>query len=229
MQSLNPDTHSPHAHKAALRYLRIQLLRAPQFAELRAQAESAFRAIADTLDAAEDAADARQGQTAVIEALDGEQDDAMSRLAIRAKAEVGGKLDDVRYQALFPVAPSDAMKPVTGDDQARFVRHVVETVHNEGLWAPLLPSAAEVDQRQQELSAAIAAREPLYLAESQTSAALQRALDNGRRVYNLMPSRLALLLGADRKRYIDSFFKTLSKPRKAKAADDDAPDGEPQA
>ncbi len=116
MQSLNPDAHGPHLHKSALRYLRIQLRRAPKFAELYAQAETAYRRIADTLDAFEDATDTRQGRTAVIEALDGEQDDAMSRLAIRGKAEVGGKRSDPRYVGLFPVAPSEAMKAITGDD-----------------------------------------------------------------------------------------------------------------
>ncbi len=109
------------------------------------------------------------------------------------------------------------------------MRHVIETVRKEAVGAPLLASADDLEQRQQELTAAVAAREPLYLVESQANAALPYALDNGRRVHKQMPNRLALLVGADRKRYIDSFFKTLSRPRKAAAVADDVPDNQPQA
>lgn len=218
MRSLQSDT-GPDLVLDHLRYLRIRLCARAATRDLGAEIGALFDVLSAAQDTYLNALAARVGTTNEIQALDGDLDSTMARLAIRAKGLVDNKLDDPRYAALFSAPPSEAMRPVVDASQTRFVRQVIEGVAKDPLWASLQPLADQLGQDLQAVDAAVQVREPQYVAEGTANAALATACDAARWAHNLMPSKLEILYGTERKRFIDSFFKsTTTRAAQATAA-----------
>ncbi|MEL6178648.1 MAG: hypothetical protein AAFS10_06825, partial [Myxococcota bacterium] len=102
---------------------------------------------------------------------------------------------------------SEMVAPVGGEEQARALGQLADTVSGNDAYAELQPQADTIRSGLERLKAAESDREGLYVAESTARVELEIALDDARRTYNQTWHQLSLMF--DNEAFVESFFKAL--------------------
>jgi len=204
MQKLT-DAQSPAVALRALRFAIIRLASRPETAPFAPDLQAARTALASADDALDNARTARVAATAEITWIDERIDTTIIQLGREARALVQGNARDPRYTRLFPIAPSEATRPVGGDTQTRFVTSIIQLLETDDAFASLRPQATPLRELSEQLTAATAARETLYLDENRAASERREAHEVARRAYNLLYPRLLLAFPED-EGLVESFF-----------------------
>jgi len=209
MKLLREKQGYPATHRA-LRFLSIRLRSRPATAVFEPPIAAARASLVATNEAWEEAVEARVAATAEVEYLATLLDAAVGDCAREAQVLVRNDRKDPRFQKLFSVAPTVAMRPTAGEAQDRFVQNIIQRLMEDADLATLRPHADKLAQCREALKTAVERRNALYVPEAKAAADRSLALDTARRLYNQMPAQLTLALGADRV-LIDSFFVDFAR------------------
>ena len=207
MQKLR-ENHGVITTLGAMRFLSIRLKSRPDTVHLAPDVVAVRSTLVEKDDIADEATEERVGCSAVVAYDDHVVDGVVKDLSLEAKVLVHGVLDEPLYVRLFPIAPSTAMKPVAGDPQERYVTGIVTQLESNDAYATLRGHLPKLTTALGELKAVVKLRDGLYVKEAMALSERRIALDNGRRVYNLMYSRLQVLFPGNNA-LVDTFFKDL--------------------
>lgn len=203
MQKLTDRQGFPAVDRA-LRFVLLRLGSRPETASLQADVKATRDTLRAQHEAWQQAKDERVAASAEIEYVDGLVDREVMSTSREALVLTGGDRDDSRYRTLFPVPPSQAMRPVGGDEQRRYVGSLTQQIEADEAYASLRPRAEQLRTLQARLDALEADRQARYLAEEQARTRRAIALDDARRVHNRLYFQLRLLL--DDEALVESFF-----------------------
>lgn len=215
MQKLG-DSHSVGLTRRALRFTNVRLRSRPETAGLAADIKQERAALLEAYEAYLDAREERVAGSAEVAYLDGRVDGEVMDVSRGLLVITRGRTDTPLYRALFPTAPSEAVRGTADDPQTRLVRGVIEELRSNADLKSLIHHADALEKLQGDLDAAKQRREDLYVPEGRAFARYQVALDHARRTYNLLHPRLQLMFPDD-PLLVESFFKTQT----ASARDDD--------
>jgi len=193
---------------SALRYVGIRLKSRPETVAMGEEVDAVRQKLREADDAYLMAFERRVGATAEIDYLDTRVDKTVMQLAREVLVRTQNDRNDPRYKLLFPVAPSTMMQAKGGDVQDRAVRAIIATLESEFSLAELRPYAQTLREHADKLSQAMAARQELYAPEQVTLAKRTVVMDEARRLYNLLPSRLTVLFPND-PAFVESCFRDL--------------------
>jgi hypothetical protein len=224
MEKLRPD-HGVATIERALRYMAIRVTSRPETREMASELRAERARLKDADEMWLEARETRIAATAEVEYLDERLgSDVMSVCRAALALVKDGNREDERYKRLIgPVSPSEALVPVGGEEQTRFVRTFIAQLTSEGGPFPELADRAPVVQASlTALNEAEARRNALYVPEGTAAAERTAARDRARRLYNLMHPRLQLAFPDD-ERLVESFFAKIAAPRKkpAEAVEDE--------
>jgi hypothetical protein len=229
MQKLRPD-HAFNTANRALRFTRLRLAARPDSKHLADDAQAARDLLRTRHEAWQEAKEARVAATAEINYCDEVLDAAVMDASRHALAHTQNRRDSPLYKSLFLQNPSEATRPVAGDQQRRFVHNLIQGLRALPDASPLATLAGPLAKAQEALQAAVDARDALISAEAVALTAYRIALDEAKRTYNALYHRL-VLLWPDRLRLAESCFLKLKKAPSSKRArnerdDDDDPEGD---
>jgi len=216
------DNHYFPTVKRAVRHCALRLTSRPTLGECASIMGACRATLVRCEDAYDDALDRRVAATAEVGYCDAVLGKAVAALARDINALVDGKTDDARYQRVFLSAPSEAMRPVGGAEQDRFVKNILETLETDAAYEDVRKHGGAIAARQRDLEDAIARRDALTLAERQAGRELDIATAEARDTYNQMAHRVALVYPKDAA-LVDSFFWSAAQDRAARAEAPDAP------
>jgi hypothetical protein len=145
----------------------------------------------------------RCAATAEIDYLDAVLDATVGDLAREVAVLVKNHREDPRYYKLFPVAPSQAMRQASVD-QDRFVTHIISLLAEDEDYTSLRSHADILSQHLKALREAVSTREALYTPEATANGQRQAVLDKARRAYNQLKPQLELIFPS--RSQVDSFF-----------------------
>lgn len=215
MEKLRPE-HGVSTIERALRYMAIRLSSRPETREMAPELRAERARLKDADEMWLEARETRVATTAEVEYLDEKLGAEIMSLSRAALAQVkDGNREDERYKRLIgPLSPSEAMAPVGGEEQTRFVRTVLAQLTIEGGPFPSLSDRAPViDAALTALADAEARRNALYVPEATAAAERTAARDRARRLYNLTQPRLQLAFPDD-DALVETFFAKLGAPKK---------------
>lgn len=142
MEKLTP-AHGKAKMEQGLRHLAIRLQSRPETKEMAPEIRAEVASIREGDDVWLEARQARIAASAEIVYLDEKVGEDVMDLSRAALVEVKGDRNDERYKRVFIENPSEALKPVGGSKQTRFVRAVINQVGAEST----LPGAARPSLR----------------------------------------------------------------------------------
>lgn len=190
--------------------LAIRLQSRPETKEMAPEIRAEVASIREGDDVWLEARQARIAASAEIVYLDEKVGEDVMDLSRAALVEVKGDRNDERYKRVFIENPSEALKPVGGSKQTRFVRAVINQVGAESTPFPALRDrASAIDGSLTALSDAEARRDALYVPEATALAERRARFEKACRTYNLTYPRLQLIFPND-PRLVESFFLGLS-------------------
>lgn len=207
------DKHGFGTVDRALRYLRIRAASRPQSRPLEIELNEIRSRLQAHQTTWEEAREERVAATAELEVSDSELDEAVSRLAKALLSEM--RADDPRYQNLFTLAPSQAMKELASASQNRYVRSLLTVLAGPD-YAGVKSQAETIARLQGRVEEVEALRETFYQAESLAEVKRKATLAEAKRFYNQAFPRLMLLFPGQR-RLVESYFASLSE--RSRAAD----------
>lgn len=191
----------------ALRYLRIRMASRPQTRALEGELNELRMRLQGHQASWEEAREERVAATAELEICDSDLDEAVSRLSKALLADM--RADDPRYQTLFSLSPSQAMKDQASPAQSRFVRSLLSVLSGTD-YAAYKSHAETIARLQARVEEVEASRETFYQAESLAQVKRRAVLAEARRFYNQAYPRL-LLIFPGQKRLVESYFASLTE------------------
>lgn len=219
MQKLKGN-HGPPLTLRALRFLGIRLKSRPLSQPMIKDVAGARAVLREKLEAWEELVEERLAASAEIVYRDRAVDGTVMALARDVNVMVNGKTGDPRYLKLFPTAPSQALKPVGGETQGRFVLGVLKRIKDDADYKSVAKHAKPIREALDALDGAEAQRSELMVSEAAARSELVAATIAAQRVYNETWHKLSLLF-TDDDALVESFFLTLSA---GTATDDSAPE-----
>lgn len=187
------------------RFLHIRLGSHPELAPLATDLKAEIQHAKELIEQWQDARTTRVAATAELGYFDGLVDSIMGELARSIRIPTAGRTDHPLWTKLFSTPPSEAMRPITDPAQRRYVMTVVTTLRTDTAYAEFTSFADRLEAAQAKLDEALATREELYVPESRARAAMDTAIEQLKRSYNLTHARLTLQYPDD-EALVESFF-----------------------
>lgn len=188
----------------ALRVTAIRLSGRPETAALAEETQALRARLSAAVDAHDALLDASAAATAEIRYRDEVEDDAIRAVARDLRVLVAGDLGDPRWGRLFRVAPSAAIAPSAGPEQAAVAAYVIEKLRSDPDYAPLQHHLPVLVDARAGVAAAEAARDALRQGLYAAAVARDEALAVAIRHYGRLRPRLELLF--DSAAVVRSFF-----------------------
>lgn len=154
------------------------------------------------------AVEERVASTAYITYLDQVVDGHVMDLTRRVLSKTKNNRADPHFIILFPIAASAGMAPVASVSQNRYVKSILQILHNDPEYAEYSESKELIGNAQKELKENLKHREELYIIESQANTKRRIAMSEACREYNVTYPRLRLLF-PDNPKLVESFFIRL--------------------
>jgi hypothetical protein len=206
------DTDSPALVMRRLRYLMLRIAARPEVAALTQQITERYTSLTERNNAYDLAVDHRIGATAEIVYHHERLAATVATLARDVNVLVAGDTSDPRYMRLFLATPSEAMRPHGGDDQARFVRNLIDVLSLDDTYASSAVHLDTLRTRERALTVAFERRAVLQLAEDRARRELDIASDEGRVAYNTAVHHASLAFPDDAS-LVESFFLRTPRPQ----------------
>jgi hypothetical protein len=123
------------------------------------------------------------------------------KAARHVSTETNNNREAIEYKTLYPKdPPSELIRPVGGENQAREVRRVVHVLRTDPVVAAFAHHADPIEQAHEKVIAEEASRDVLDLEVSAKRTVLDRKLADARRLYNSIEADLLDIFEHDRKR-----------------------------
>ncbi len=154
----------------------------------------------------------RRAAVALEEVRDAKVDAIVAGLARDALAAFEHR-DAPAYKLLFRENPSDAMRPVGGQEQANYVEGLLARIEDGADYKPFLPRAKELRKAQVALEAATAEKNKRMTEEALFKAERDMVKEAAAKEYRLIYHELKLKFSDDPD-VVEMFFMRFSKPTK---------------
>lgn len=138
-------------------------------------------------------------------------DKAVDRSTVRVAQGYSDHLDqnrtDPTFVLAFPIAPSEATRPVADDSQTLYVRNAIKVLRAVAdLPASLVKRIDALEAAQAALDAGLTRRQAAREAEALSQGHLEQILGGARRAYNGLYFHLGRIFGGDVAK-VEGFFK----------------------
>ncbi len=204
------DEHSLETYLKAFEFLSIWAVVHPaQFAGLMDRLSDFVRRIKAQIEKDRSVELARMVAVALEKFCDEAVDEAVTDAGRDAFAKYGSRTD-VRYTLIFPENLSEALKPVGGDEQGKFVKNVLTRIDEDPEYNYLKGRAAQIRKAQETLDAATKQKKEREREEDLNRADRDRLKKLAAEEYRFFHPELMLKFRDDPKR-VELFFLTLGK------------------
>lgn len=225
MENLQPK-HSLLLHLEAYEYAGIWREAYPPVGDLAARIDNRVGRIKGQMDVLRLARLSFRTAAALERYRDKVLDGKIADLAREVLVLCGGDRESSTYKLIFPQPPSDAMRPVGGQDQSNFVKMVVNRLENEPAYRVLKPRAKAIIEAQKNLEQATAQKNERKQKLLEVRAEITVFKAETAKEYRLFHPELQLKF-PDEPDLVDMFFMALTRDKKAIDAEEGEDTPEP--